>query len=296
VNPLLQGVIPPLATPFDERGALDLEALERNVESYATTGFTGFLVLGSNGEAVCLTEAEKVAAIQAVVRRASDRTVYAGVGVESTYATIELTKKAAAAGAHAALVLNPLFFKGHLNGAALRRHYEAIADASPIPVLLYSMPAATGLALPPSVVHDLARHGNIQGMKDSSGDVANMQRLLCGVPGDFPVAAGSAPAFYPALCLGAAGGVLAVAQCAPQATCALYEAFRAGDHARARKIQMALTPLATAVTATYGVAGLKAAVTLTGRRGGVPRAPIAPATEAAVSDLRELIARANEAL
>lgn len=292
----LEGIIPPVVTPFEADGRLDLAGFEANIESYGPCDFAGILVLGSNGEAACLGEEEKVAVIRAAVARAKGRPIYAGTGAESTRTTIELTKKAADAGASAALVLNPFFFKGQLNADALRRHYEAVADESRIPVLIYSMPGATGLPIPPGVVHQLAKHPNIRGMKDSSGDIANLQRILSGVPKDFPLAAGSAPVLYSALSLGATGGVLAVAGCAPEATSAIYRAFKAGDHARASHLQRAVTPLAIAVTATYGVAGLKAAVTLSGRQGGVPRPPLAPAGETEVAEIRRLMDAAKAAL
>lgn len=291
----LEGIIPPIVTPFEADGRLDLAGYESNVESYAACDFSGLLVLGSNGEAACLSEAEKVAIIKAAVAKAGGRPIYAGTGTDSTRTTVELTKKAADAGAAAALVLNPFFFKSHLNGEALRRHYEAVADVSRIPVLIYSMPGATGLPMPPGVVHQLAKHPNIRGMKDSSGDIANLQKILAGVPKDFPLAAGSAPILYSALSLGASGGVLAVAGCSPEATVAVYRAFKDGDHDRARRLQIALTPLALAVTATYGVAGLKAAVTLSGRQGGVPRPPLAPATEAEVVEIKRLMDAARAA-
>lgn len=285
----LEGIIPPIVTPFEADGRLDLAGYESNVESYAACDFSGLLVLGSNGEAACLSEDEKVAIIRASVAKSNGRPIYAGTGTDSTRTTVELTKKAADAGAAAALVLNPFFFKSHLNAEALRRHYEAVADLSRIPVLIYSMPGSTGLPIPPAVVHQLAKHPNIRGMKDSSGDIANLQRILAGVPKDFPLAAGSAPVLYSALGLGAVGGVLAVAGCAPEATVAVYRAFKAGDHERASRLQRALTPLAIAVTATYGVAGLKAAVTLSGRQGGVPRPPLATATEAEVAEIKRLM-------
>lgn len=285
----LEGIIPPIVTPFEADGRLDLAGYEANIESYAACDFSGILVLGSNGEAACLSEDEKVAIIRAAVAKAKGRPIYAGTGTDSTRTTIELTKKAADAGASAALVLNPFFFKGHLNGEALRRHYEAVADVSRIPVLIYSMPGATGLPIPPSVVHQLAKHPNILGMKDSSGDIANLQRILAGVTSEFPLAAGSAPILYSALSLGAKGGVLAVAGCAPEATVAVYKAFKSGDHERASRLQRALTPLAIAVTATYGVAGLKAAVTLSGRQGGVPRPPLAAASETEVAEIKRLM-------
>jgi 4-hydroxy-2-oxoglutarate aldolase len=291
----LQGIIPPIVTPFEADGRLDLFGYESNVESYAACDFSGILVLGSNGEAACLSEDEKVAIIKAAVAKSNGRPIYAGTGMDSTRTTVELTKKAADAGAAAALVLNPFFFKSQLSGEALRRHYEAVADVSRIPVLLYSMPGATGLPIPPAVVHQLAKHPNIRGMKDSSGDIANLQRILAGVPKEFPLAAGSAPILYSALGLGASGGVLAVAGCAPEATVAVYRAFKAGDHDKARRLQLALTPLAIAVTSTYGVAGLKAAVTLSGRRGGVPRPPLAPASEPEVVEIRRLMDAARAA-
>ncbi len=292
----LEGIIPPIVTPFEADGRLDLAGYEANVESYAACDFSGLLVLGSNGEAACLSEDEKVAIIRAAVARSNGRPIYAGTGTDSTRTTVELTKKAADAGASAALVLNPFFFKSQLNAEALRRHYEAVADLSRIPVLIYSMPGATGLPVPPSVVHQLAKHPNIRGMKDSSGDIANLQRILAGVPKEFPLAAGSAPILYSALSLGASGGVLAVAGCSPEATVAVYRAFKAGDHEKARRLQLALTPLAIAVTGTYGVAGLKAAVTLSGRHGGVPRPPLATATESEVAEIKRLMDATRAAL
>jgi 4-hydroxy-2-oxoglutarate aldolase len=292
----LEGIIPPIVTPFEADGRLDLAGYESNIESYAACDFSGILVLGSNGEAACLSEDEKVAIIKAAVAKSNGRPIYAGTGTDSTRTTVELTRKAADAGASAALVLNPFFFKSQLNPEALRRHYEAVADVSRIPVLIYSMPGATGLPVPPSVVHQLAKHPNVRGMKDSSGDIANLQRILAGVPRDFPLAAGSAPILYSALSLGASGGVLAVAGCSPEATVAVYRAFKAGDHEKARRLQLALTPLAIAVTATYGVAGLKAAVTLSGRRGGVPRPPLATATESEVTEIKRLMDATRAAL
>lgn len=292
----LEGIIPPVVTPFEADGRLDLAAFEANIESYGPCDFSGILVLGSNGEAACLGEDEKVAVIRAAVAKSNGRPIYAGTGAESTRTTIELTKKAADAGAACALVLNPFFFKGQLNGEALRRHYEAVADVSRIPVLIYSMPGATGLPIPPNVVHQLAKHPNIRGMKDSSGDIANLQRILGGVPAGFPLAAGSAPVLFSALGLGASGGVLAVAGCAPEATSAIYRAFKAGDFERASRLQRVVTPLAIAVTATYGVAGLKAAVTLSGRQGGVPRPPLAAAGEAEVAEIKRLMDAAKAAL
>jgi dihydrodipicolinate synthase/N-acetylneuraminate lyase len=293
---MLKGILPPLVTPFREDGALDLRAFEANLERYAEQDLGGYLVLGSNGEAASLDEPEKLALIAATRKRAGRRTVLAGTGLESTAATIALTRKAADQGADAALVLTPHYYKAQMRADALKRHFEAVADASPIPVLLYSVPAFTGLVLPAELPAAVSGHPRIAGMKESSGDMGLMGRVLQSVPPSFTVACGSAPVIYPALCLGAAAGILAVACCAPAPTAALFRAFEAGDHALARRLQQALTPLATAVTATYGVPGLKLALDLAGYTGGSPRPPLMPAPPAAREELTALLARAQEAV
>jgi len=293
---VLRGILPPLVTPFRPDGALDLAAFEANLDSYAAEDLAGYVVFGSNGEAGSLEEDEKLALLHAARRRAGSRLVVAGTGLESTRATIALTRKAADIGADAALVLTPSCFKSQMTVEALRRHYEAVAEASPVPVLLYSFPAVTGLAFPPALAAAVAGHPRIAGMKESSGDVGLLGRIVSSVPASFVVACGSAPALYPSLCVGAAAGILAVANCAPRPAAALYRAFAASDHARARRLQEALTPLAVAVTATHGVAGLKAAVDLSGRRGGSVRAPLLPLAPAAHDDLRRLLDQAEAAL
>ncbi len=291
----LRGVIPPLVTPFREDGAVDLPAFERNLAAYAAAPLAGYLVLGSNGEACALDEAEKVDLVRAARRGAGDRPVLAGTGLESTRGTIALTCRAADAGADAALVVTPHYFKSQLTADALIRHFEAIADASPIPVLLYSVPANTGLALPAPVAIRLAAHPNVIGLKESSGDMGFLNRVLGTAP-ELGFLCGSAGAFYPALCAGATGGVLAVACAAPEITCALHAAAARGDHDRARSLQRTLMPLAAAVTTAHGVPGLKAAMDLAGYAGGFPRAPLAPVSEAVREELRAALALARSAI
>jgi 4-hydroxy-2-oxoglutarate aldolase len=292
----LRGVIPPLVTPFRADGAVDLDAFEANVESLAVHDLAGFLVLGSNGEAASLDGEEKRELVAAARRRAPGRFLLVGTGMESTRATIALTREAADLGADAVLVLTPHYYKARMTVEALRLHFEAVADASPVPVYLYSVPAFTGLPWPPVLAEALAAHPRIAGLKESSGDIALMGRLVASVPAPFEVACGNAPVFYPALCVGAAGGVLAVANCAPRPAIALHRAFVAGDHARARRIHEALAPLAAAVTTTHGVAGLKRAMGLAGLRGGEVRAPLLPAPPSVLDEIRPLLDRANDAV
>ena len=293
--PALGGIIPPLVTPFREDGALDLPAFEANLASYAAEDLDGYLVLGSNGETSSLEEDEKLTLVRAARRAAGSRALLVGTGLESTRATIALTRKAADLGADFALVLTPHYYKGQITAEALRRHFEAVAEASPIPVLLYSVPQFTGLPLPPALPGSLAAHPQVAGMKESSGDIGLLGRVLASVPDRFRVLCGSAPVLYPALCLGATGGVLAVACCAPRPAAALYRAFRAGNHDEARRIQRALTPLSMAVTGTHGVPGLKAAMDLAGLRGGFPRAPLLPVSASVRDELRLVLAEAQRA-
>ena len=292
----LQGIVPPLVTPFRDDGRLDLRAFEANLEAYAAHDLAGYLVLGSNGEAASLEEDEKLALLGVARAQAGSRLLLAGTGLESTRGTISLTKKAADRGADAALVLTPSYYKARMTPEALQRHFEAVAEASPIPVLIYSVPAFTGLVWPVTLTPLLAAHPRIAGMKESSGDIGLLGRIVASAPPSFRVACGSAPVLYPALCMGACAGIVAAACCAPGPVVALYQAFRAGDHARARKLQDAITPLAAAVTASHGVAGLKRAMGLAGFSGGAVRAPLLPAPASLDRELADALALALAAL
>jgi 4-hydroxy-2-oxoglutarate aldolase len=273
-----------------------LRAFESNLESYAQEDLQGYLVLGSNGEAVTLSEQEKLDLVRSARARAGGRLLLVGTGLEGTAATIDLTRKAADLGADAVLVLTPHYYRSQMSVDVLRRYFEAVADASPVPVLLYSVPSFTGLPFPPALATDLQGHPNVAGMKESSGDLNLLSRLVSAMPGSFRIACGSAPVAYPALCLGAKALILAVACCAPRPAAALFRAFRDGDHPRARALQEALTPLAAAVTTTYGVPGLKAAMSLAGRQGGSPRAPLPGLAPGAEAEFRSLLLRAESAV
>jgi 4-hydroxy-2-oxoglutarate aldolase len=292
----LRGVVPPLVTPFRADGGLDLPGLERNLESLRAFDLSAILVLGSSGEAGSLEEREKLTLIGAARRALAGRALLAGTGLEGTRATITLTRKAADLGADGVLVLTPHYYRSRMSDEALRRHYEAIADASPVPVYLYSVPAFTGLPWPPGLAGALAAHPRVAGIKESSGDVALLARVVAEVPPTFEVACGNAPAFYPSLCVGAAGGVLAVANCVPEVVTALLQAFRAGDHERARHLQADLLPLAVALGSRFGVAGLKAAMDTAGLCGGDVRSPLLPVDGSARKEIADLVARARSTL
>lgn len=282
----LAAVFPPMATPFDN-DEVDVPAIRSNIEKWTRAGVGGVVVLGSNGEGPLLDENESDRVIDAA--RAALRSgllLIAGTGRESTRATIAASRRAAAMGADAVLVRTPSYFKSRMTSEAFVRHYTAVADGSPAPVLLYNYPAVTGVNLAPETVGRLAEHPNIVGIKETGTDTAQFAAYVEAAPVPFAVIAGSAPVFYPWLCVGAVGGILAVACVVPEACVRLFEHTMAGRHDAARALQRDLTPLARLVTAGYGVPGLKVAMDLAGYSGGDPRAPLGPAPPAAIEQIR----------
>ena len=247
-------------------------------------------MLGSNGEAPLLAEDESDAAI-AAARDAvpADRLCLAGTGRESTVAAVRAAKRAAALGADAVLVRTPAYFRTLLTARALTDHYRAVADAAPVPVILYNFTALTGVTLPVESVARLAEHPNVVGMKESGSDLRFVSALIDATPDDFALMAGSAPVFFASLLVGAAGGILAVASVVPDLCVELHDRVRAGRLDEARALQRRLTPLAGLVTSTHGVPGLKAALSLLGYEAGDPRPPLRPVGPDAVDGIRRAL-------
>lgn len=291
----LEGVFPPIPTPFDEDGKILHDKLKSNLALWAKTGLHGFAVLGTNGEFVFLSEAEK-GAVWETARAAIPRgkLFLAGAGAESTHASLALARRAAELGADAAMIVTPHYYKSQMNPQNLTNHYRVIADGSPIPIIIYNMPASTGIDIDANTVIQLAQHPNIIGIKDSSGNVVKYADIVRSVRQDFSVLAGSGGYFYPSLCVGAKGTIAAVANIAPLECLALYDAFRAGQHDKAKNQQLRLVPLNTAVTARWGVPGLKAALDRLGDYyGGPPRLPMRPLGDADRQTLGEIMREAG---
>ena len=284
-------VFPPMSTPFAS-GEVDTQAIRQNVERWMRTGVGGVVALGSNGEAPLLDENESDQVIGAARERVPrGRMLIAGTGRESTRATIDASRRAAGLGADAVLVRTPSYFKGQMTPDAFVRHYTAVADACPVPVLLYNYPGVTGVNLTPATVQRLASHPNIAGIKETGSDAAQVAAYVDQAGARFAVIAGSAPTFYVSLCLGAAGGVLAAACVVPELCVELFGHASAGRHEEARRLQAELTPIANLVTSAHGVPGLKAAMDLAGYKGGEPREPLAAASKEAVDQIRNELAR-----
>ncbi len=291
----LSGVFPPIPTPFDADGNFLRDKLKSNIEKWNATGVHGYVVLGSNGEYVLLSEDEKCAVwetARAAIPR--EKTFFAGAGADSTHAALALVKHAARIGADAAMVVTPYYYKPQLNAAALIAHYRAIADASPIPIILYSVPAYTGLDLDAAIVIELAKHPNIVGIKDSAGNLGKYSEMIRAVRADFALISGTFGVFYPALCVGAKGCVTALGNIAPRACVELFDAFHAGNHARAKEIQLRLYASNAAVTSRWGVPGVKAALDLIGDYyGGPPRLPLRALGEEDKNALRKIMQEAG---
>ena len=286
---MIEGILPPVPTPFTAKGDVNLDAMAGNISRWVGTRLSGIVVLGSNGEAPYVDEDEServVATARAVVPR--DRVLVAGTGRESTRAAIVACERAAHAGADMVLVRTPSFFRTHLGSTPLIRHFTAVADRCPVPVLLYNFAAFTGVNLAPAAVATLSGHPNIAGIKESGGDIGQVADYVNLTPDSFRVVVGSAPTLLPSLLVGACGGIVALACVVPDLCVELYDHAEAGRFDEARRLQRALTPLARAVTTEHGIAGLKAAVEFGGHVGGNPRSPLLPISPEARESIRRL--------
>ena len=290
------GIYTPIATPFSGDGSVDERALAANVSRWMTTPLTGLVVLGSNGEATSLDDDEADRVVD-VVRAGvpSSRPVMAGTGRESTRATIAATRRAAAAGVDAALVRTPAFFKPQMTSDAFVRHFTEVADASPIPVLLYNVTLYTGVNLLPDAVERLAIHPNIVGIKESGSDIGQIAEYVARTPEDFTVLAGSATTLVHALCAGCDGAILALASLLPAECVSMMTLIREKRLDEATALQRRLMPLARSIGSTYGVPGLKAALESIGYVGGSPRPPLRPVSSEVVDIIRRQLAVLNAA-
>jgi 4-hydroxy-2-oxoglutarate aldolase len=279
----LTGVLAPLPTPFNEADGVDLPRLRAGFDRWLSCPLTGFVMLGTSGEAGLLTDDEADRVIEeARALVPSGRSFIVGTGRDSTTASIRAAKRAAALGADAVLVRTPSFFKAQMTDGALSTYYTAVAEASPVPVLLYNFTAATGVDLLPRTVSRLAEHQNVIGIKESGSDLTRIAELVACSSSNFSVLAGSGSTFFGALRAGVSGGILAVAGVLPETCARLFNLVKAGELSEAQSLQQRLLPIAKLVSAGYGVPGLKAALKIAGIDVGPPRPPLVPVGEDAI--------------
>jgi len=285
------GVFAALTTPFAADDSVAIADLKQNIQRYNATGLAGYVVQGSTGESVLLSRAEWDSVLVAAKEAASpQKQLLAGTGVESTAETISRTKRAAELGYHAALVKTPYYYKPMYKPDVFIAHYRRVADASPIPVLLYSVPQFTGISLEAPEVAVLAEHPNIIGIKESSGHVQRVAEMVAATPASFQVLTGGAGVLLPSLTVGAKGAILALASALPEKCAELYELTRRGQMETARDLQKTLLRASKVIASEMGIPGVKFVMDQRGYRGGLPRLPLLPLSDAAKRRILELLA------
>ncbi|MDY6764080.1 MAG: dihydrodipicolinate synthase family protein [Halobacteria archaeon] len=284
----MQGVGPPLVTPFDRSGDLDENKLRQLVNWIVERGVDFLVPCGSNSEAELMSVDERARVVEVVADEApDDMYVLAGTGHPGLRETIRQTRLASKAGADGALVVTPFYYKH--SDSALLEYYSSLADESSIPIYIYSVPVYTGVKLSVDVVESLSKHDNIHGMKDSSGDIETFERECAVTPQGFDMLMGSASVLAHALEAGASGGILALANVAPERSSEVFELYKEGRHEEARDLNSRLIELNRAVTSVYGIPGLKSAMRFRGAPAGYPRKPLREIDEEDEKRLQKIV-------
>jgi 4-hydroxy-2-oxoglutarate aldolase len=285
----LQGIFPPIATPFDHNGEIYVAKVQHNVEKWNRTSLAGYVVMGSTGESVMVTPEEKYHMWELVAKHAApEKLLIAGTGMESVRETVALTNRAAEMGYKAAMVRTPHYYKNLVNRAeAQTLYYRAVADQTKIPLIIYNWPQATGVDIPVEAVVCISEHPNVIAIKESSGSLEKVMQMIREVKPGFQVLVGSAPTLWPSLLMGACGAILAYANAAPYSVIAIWEAYRQRDEAAGLDWQNRIGRPSTLVTTKYGIPGLKYAMDLNGYYGGPPRLPLTVPGPAAKAEIEE---------
>lgn len=282
------GIIIPHITPFGPSGELDEEGLRKDVDFWIENGVHALVACASNGEAIYMTREERRRVVSTVLDEANGRVpVLAGSGSAGTQQAIALTKDARDLGADGVLVVTPYYFKPDQN--QVYHYYEDIAEAVNIPIILHDVPKFTGLNLEPRVVQKLAELDNVVGIKDSSGNMRQIQELIRLAGDKISVLAGSGNMIHPTLVSGGHGAVVAIANVAPSLTRKIYDAHINADQKTAREMQLALVPLDDFLTTAHGIPAIKAALDMLGEVGGYPRKPLTPLGEQPRNQLERLL-------
>ena len=289
----IDGIMPPIPTPFvgDE---VAYDKLQENISKWNKTGLSGFVIYGSNGESAYLTREEKLKIAEAAKSCiAADKNMIVGTGCDSLKETISLTNEAAALGADAALILTPNYYKPQMKHEAFIRFYTAVADATDIPILIYDVPKFSGVHIEPAAVIELSQHPNIVGIKCSAGNIAEISEIAHRSAEGFATLVGTASVIYAGMCVGGTGAIMALAVVAPNASVEIYNCVKAGDHEKALKLQMQFLMTDRAVTAKFGIPGLKAALDKLGYYGGPVRSPLGPLNANETSTLENILREAG---
>ncbi|NMB83320.1 MAG: dihydrodipicolinate synthase family protein [Ignavibacteria bacterium] len=289
----LKGIMPPITTPF-VNGELAIDKLQFNIDKWNKTGLAGYVVMGSNGESVFLTREEKLTLVEMTKKHASpNKLIIAGTGSDSIKETISLSNESADRGADFALILTPSFYKSEMKHNAFIKYFTSVADSVKIPLIIYNVPKFTDVDIEAETVAKLSEHPNIVGIKNSSENVRQNNEFVSLTQKDFSVLVGTASMLFSGFTSGCVGGILALANIAPEQCIAIQSLIEKGYLKNALDIQNRMIPVNKAVTAKYGVPGLKYAMDLLGYFGGEPRAPLSVLNENAKEDLKVILDKAD---
>ncbi|MGM0216518.1 4-hydroxy-tetrahydrodipicolinate synthase [Enterococcus sp. AZ109] len=289
----LKGVYTPVATPF-EGGEIAYDKLAGNLDFLINSKIEGLVVMGSNGEFVALREQEKIDLVKFICEKArGKKKIIVGIGGNCLSETLELAELAKEQGADAVLVVTPYYYKNAMKDAALEKYFTLVADQSPLPVVLYNMPGNTGVNTSSSLLVKLSAHPNIIGVKDTSGNISQIAETIKDADASFNVFAGNWSFLLPSLFLGAKGATLALGNIAPNECAELVELYEKGDYDAARVLANRLLPVNAAITAQYGIGGMKAAMDLMGLAGGETRSPLNRPNEEVTLKIKEILQTAG---
>lgn len=288
MSPRFKGIFTPLTTPF-EKESISPEKLRENIEKYNEFGLSGYLILGSTGESVFLSDRESEELVKTTKKAVSERLIIVGTAKESTLLTLEFTNRMADLGADAALIRTPSYIKSLMDEDALRTHYKTIADKSKIPVIIYHIPRSTGLSISSKLIAELSLHPQIAGIKDSSGNVAFLGETLPQLHPEFDYLLGAASVFLPGLILGASGGIITLSSIVPSLCLKLYSLYQEHNWEEAAKLQLQLIPLNKAIIETYGIPATKYALDILGYNGGPCRSPLPSLKKEGKQDIEAIL-------
>jgi 4-hydroxy-2-oxoglutarate aldolase len=284
-----RGIFAALVSPFVGED-LSIEKFKDNIQKYNASGLAGYVVLGSTGECVSLSDEESTRLVRAAKEAAAKKKkVIAGTARESTKLTLEFTNAMADLGIDAALVRPPSYYKSKMSGDALKKHYLTLADKSSVPLIIYNIPQNTGISLESRLIMELSLHSNIIGLKESAGNLSFLGEVAPKVPAGFSYLLGSGNVILPGLVMGACGAILAVANAAPDICLQIFHLFQENKIEAAAKLQQDLIPLNKAIMETYGIPGLKFALDAQGYNGGSCRLPLLPIEEQGRAELCGLL-------
>ena len=284
-----RGIFAALVTPFVGE-KLSIEKFKDNIQKYNASALAGYIVLGSTGECVSLSDEESARLVRAAREAAAKgKKVIAGTARESTKLTVEFTNAMADLGIDAALVRPPSYYKSRMSRDALKKHYLTLADKSRVPLIIYNIPQNTGISLESRLIMELSSHSNIIGLKESAGNLSFLGEVVPKVPAGFSYLLGSGNVILPGLVMGACGAILSVANAAPDICLEIYQLFQENKIEAAAKLQRDLIPLNKSIMETYGIPGLKYALDVRGYYGGPCRLPLLPIEEKGKAELRGLM-------